>query len=74
MDNTIRERLLAAYAAQQSRTYYAAWPESPRAYAEDGMAKGLAAFQSLLTHNFTALSQTGSDGWVGEEVSPYMMT
>lgn len=70
----MKERLEAAYAAQQSRTYYAAWPESPRAYAEDGMAQGLAAFQALLTQNFTALSQTGSIGWVGEEVSPYMMT
>lgn len=70
----MKERLEAAYAAQQNRTYYAAWPESPRAYAEDGMAQGLAAFQALLTQNFTALSQTGSIGWVGEEVSPYMMT
>lgn len=74
MDNTIKERLLTAYAAQQNRSYYAAWPESPRAYSEDGMAKGLAAFQALLTQNFTGLSQLGSNGWVGEEVSPYMMT
>ncbi len=64
----------AAYAAQQSRTYYAAWPESPRAYDEDGMAKGLSAFQSLLTQNFTVLLQDGSEGWLGDEVSPYMMT
>ncbi len=70
----MKARLEAAYAAQQNRTYYAAWPESPRAYAEDGMAQGLTAFQSLLTQNFSALSQTGSIGWVGEEVSPYMMT
>ena len=74
MNHTMKARLEAAYAAQQNRTYYAAWPESPRAYAEDGMAQGLAAFQSLLTQNFSALSQTGSIGWVGEEVSPYMMT
>ena len=74
MNHTIKERLEAAYAAQQNRTYYAAWPESPRAYAEDGMAQGLSAFQALLTQNFTALAQHGSTGWVGEEVSPYMMT
>lgn len=74
MNHTTKARLEAAYAAQQNRTYYAAWPESPRAYAEDGMAQGLAAFQSLLTQNFSALSQTGSIGWAGEEVSPYMMT
>lgn len=74
MNHTIKERLEAAYAAQQNRKYYAAWPESPRAYAEDGMAQGLSAFQALLTQNFTALAQHGSTGWVGEEVSPYMMT
>jgi phenylacetic acid degradation protein paaN len=74
MNNSLKERLEAAYAAQQSRTYFAAWPESPRAYAEDGMAQGLSAFQSLLTQNFTELLQEGSQGWVGGEVSPYMMT
>ncbi len=74
MNTSLKERLEAAYAAQQSRTYFAAWPESPRAYAEDGMAQGLSAFQSLLTQNFTELLQDGSQGWVGEEVSPYMMT
>ena len=74
MNTSLKERLEAAYAAQQSRTYFAAWPESPRAYAEDGMAQGLSAFQSLLTQNFTELLQDASQGWVGDEVSPYMMT
>ena len=74
MNTSLKERLEVAYAAQQSRTYFAAWPESPRAYAEDGMAQGLSAFQSLLTQNFTELLQEGSQGWVGDEVSPYMMT
>ena len=74
MNTSLKERLEVAYAAQQSRTYFAAWPESPRAYAEDGMAQGLSAFQSLLTQNFTELLQEGSEGWVGDEVSPYMMT
>ena len=74
MNTSLKERLEAAYAAQQSRKYFAAWPESPRAYAEDGMAQGLSAFQSLLTQNFTELLQDGSQGWVGDEVSPYMMT
>ena len=74
MNTSLKERLEAAYAAQQSRTYFAAWPESPRAYVEDGMAQGLSAFQSLLTQNFTELLQEGSQGWVGDEVSPYMMT
>jgi phenylacetic acid degradation protein paaN len=74
MNTSLKERLEAAYAAQQSRTYFAAWPESPRGYAEDGMAQGLSAFQSLLTQNFTELLQEGSEGWVGDEVSPYMMT
>ena len=74
MNTSLKERLEAAYAAQQSRTYFAAWAESPRAYAEDGMAQGLSAFQSLLTQNFTELLQDGSQGWVGDEVSPYMMT
>lgn len=74
MNISLKDRLEAAYEAQQKRTYYAAWPESPKAYEEDGMAKGLAAFQSLLTQNFTELLQEGSEGWLGDEVSPYMMT
>ncbi len=74
MNTSLKERLEAAYAAQQSRTNFAAWPEYHRAYAEDGMAQGLSAFQSLLTQNFAELLQDGSQGWVGDEVSPYMMT
>lgn len=74
MNHTLTERLEAAYLAQQTRTYYSAWPESPKAYAEDGPANGLATFQALLTQNFTELSTVKSDGWIGEEVSPYLMT
>lgn len=74
MNTTTNERLQLAYAAQESRTFYSAWPESPRAYAEDGMQSGLLAFQSLLIQNFVGIQTQGCEGWLGEEISPYLMT
>ena len=73
MSSTAIQRIEEAYQAQLHRTFYAAWPENPRAYAEDANAHGLDAFQKSLANNFKGLDESGSHQWLGEEVSPYLM-
>ncbi len=72
MSNSAIQRIEEAYQAQLQRTFYAAWPENPKAYAEDANAKGLEAFQRSLANNFSGLDSSGSIGWIGEEVSPFL--
>ncbi len=72
MTNSAIQRIEDAYQAQLNRTFYAAWPENPRAYAEDAGAKGLEAFQKSLANNFKGLDDSGSHQWIGEEVSPFL--
>lgn len=67
-----QERIQEAITALQKRTFYSAYPENPRAYAEDANAKGLEAFQKQLNEPFTGLYEEGSEGRIGEEISPYM--
>ena len=43
-----KERMERALLALQERTYYAPYPENPRAYSEDADAKGKEAFQKQL--------------------------
>ncbi len=72
MTTSAIQRIEEAYQAQLNRTFYAAWPENPRAYAEDAGAKGLEAFQKSLANNFKGLDDLGSHQWIGEEVSPFL--
>ncbi len=72
MTTSAIQRIEEAYQAQLNRTFYAAWPENPRAYAEDAGAKGLEAFQKSLANNFKGLDDSGSNQWIGEEVSPFL--
>ena len=67
-----QERIQEAIKALQSRKFYSAYPENPRAYAEDANAKGLEAFQKQLNEPFPGLYDEGCEGRIGEEVSPYM--
>jgi len=53
------------------RTYFAPYPEHPKAYGEDAPDNGQKAFNAALNNKFTSLLQTGENGWQGEEVSPY---
>ncbi|QEH40630.1 phenylacetic acid degradation protein PaaN [Chitinophaga sp. XS-30] len=62
-----------AVKANHERTFYAQYPEHPKAYGEDAPAKGEAAFKSLLNQPFTRLKQHVSEGRAGEEVSPYTL-
>ena len=68
-----KERMERALLALQERTYYAPYPENPRAYSEDADAKGKEAFQKQLSNPFVGLADEGNSGLIGEEVSPYML-
>ena len=61
-----------AQAALKNRLYFSAYPENPKAYAEDGNEAGKTAFSKQLNEHFTELDSTDSIGWIGTEVSPYM--
>lgn len=62
-----------AVKAVHARTFYAAYPEHPKAYGEEAPKKGLEEYQSFLGKNFTGLLQDNNSGFAGEEVSPYTM-
>lgn len=53
------------------RNFFAAYPEHPKAYAEDGMAKGAEWFNNQLNKPFTELLQGGEVDFKGSESSPY---
>lgn len=66
--------LTAAVEALHARTFYAAFPEqpSPAVYGETADSDGLEKFKSWRKGGkFTDLKQTGSQGWIGQEESPY---
>ncbi|WP_343700949.1 phenylacetic acid degradation protein PaaN [Chitinophaga sp.] len=60
-----------AVKANQNRTFYAQYPEHPKAYGEEAPPQGEASFKSLLQQPFSRLKQKIVTGWAGEEVSPY---
>jgi phenylacetic acid degradation protein paaN len=69
-----REALEAAMDAAATRSWHSRYPESPspRVYGEGAADAGRQAFEGHLTRRFTALDdQPATDGWVGDEVSPY---
>ena len=61
----------AAITAIQERKYYAAYPEHPKAYGEDGAAKGEISFKSMLNNKFPLPLQGEPLKYAGEELSPY---
>lgn len=66
--------LTKAIDALHARTFFAAFPEmpSPAVYGETADPDGLEKFKSWrVKQQFTDLKQTGSDGWIGQEESPY---
>ena len=62
-----------AIKAIHARTFYAQYPEHPKAYGEDATAKGQVAFDAQRNNKFEALQQSNPTDWVGEEVSPYTL-
>ena len=62
-----------AVKAIHARTFYAAYPEHPKAYGEEAPKQGQEEFQSFMGKSFSGLLQEKNSGFVGEEVSPYTM-
>ena len=60
-----------AIQAIHERTYYAAFPEHPKAYGEDAPAAGSNTYKEYLNANFDLPSQGEPTAWKGEEVSPF---
>lgn len=67
------ERLERAIQALSERTFYAPYPENPKAYDAEADAKGKEAFQKAMSNPFQGIEDAGNTGYIGEEVSPYMM-
>ncbi|UYQ92334.1 phenylacetic acid degradation protein PaaN [Chitinophaga horti] len=61
-----------AVKASHDRTFYAQYPEHPKAYGEEAPQSGEVAFKAMLGRPFDRLLQD-TDNWQGEEVSPYTM-
>ncbi|OWY24289.1 phenylacetic acid degradation protein PaaN [Sphingobacteriales bacterium UPWRP_1] len=68
------DALNKAIEALRQRTFYAHYPEHPKAYGPDAPAQGQQAFENQLNHPFTQLLQTGATAQAGEEESPYWGT
>ncbi|HET8616932.1 MAG TPA: phenylacetic acid degradation protein PaaN [Actinomycetales bacterium] len=69
-----RDALEAAIEAAATRGWHSRYPESPspRVYGESAADDGRQAFEAHLTRHFSELEdQPATDGWVGDEVSPY---
>ncbi|MBM3918006.1 MAG: phenylacetic acid degradation protein PaaN [Sphingomonadales bacterium] len=69
-----REKIERAIQANRERTYYAAFPENPKAYPEDAAAQALSRFQASMNTDFTELLQEKPLRFEGEEISPYLQT
>ena len=68
-----KELLDRALKAIHERTFYAAYPEHPKAYGEEAPKQGEEEYKNLLNNNFSLLLQGNTNDWGGEEVSPYTM-
>ena len=68
-----REIAENAVKAIHARTFFAQYPESPKAYGEEASAQGLKLFNEQLGKKFDQLHQQDPVSWVGEEVSPYTL-
>src|SRR5688572_4137417 len=62
-----------AVSAIHKRTFYAAYPEHPKAYGEEAPKSGQEEFNSFIGKNFEGLLQDRPASYTGEEVSPYTM-
>ncbi|MEV6314109.1 phenylacetic acid degradation protein PaaN [Streptomyces sp. NPDC051776] len=65
-----RPTLDQALEAIRTRAYWSPYPEHPKAYGASAPGDGHAAFEALRGKRLD-LDQPGTDGWAGDEVSPY---
>ena len=63
-----KERIEQAIKALQERTFYAPYPENPKAYDAEADAQGKEAFQKAMSNSFVGLNDDGNTGFIGEEV------
>ena len=68
-----REIVDNAVKAIHARTFFAQYPEHPKAYGEEAPAHGLKIYNEQLGKKFDQLHQQNPVSWVGEETSPYTM-
>ncbi len=68
-----KEIVERAIRAIHERTFFAQYPEHPKAYGEEAPAKGLEAYNNQVGKPFAGLLQQNAVAQVGEEVSPYTM-
>ena len=68
-----REIIENAVKAIHARTFFAQYPESPKAYGEEASTHGLKIYNDQLGKKFEQLHQQNPVSWVGEEVSPYTL-
>ncbi|MFN8299362.1 MAG: phenylacetic acid degradation protein PaaN [Chitinophagales bacterium] len=68
-----KEIIERAIKAIHERTFFAQYPEHPKAYGEEAPVKGLEAYNNQLGKPFTGLLQQNPVAQLGEEVSPYTM-
>ncbi|MDX5320114.1 MAG: phenylacetic acid degradation protein PaaN, partial [Bacteroidota bacterium] len=64
--------LRSAIEAIHDRGFWTPYPEHPKAYGETGDEDGKAAFSRMMNEDFKELLQEGEQGFIGEEVSPYL--
>ena len=60
-----------AIQANNERKFFAQYPEHPKAYGDEGMAKAQDFYKNIVGNKFSELLQSGENAWGGEEVSPY---
>jgi phenylacetic acid degradation protein paaN len=65
------ELLNTAKSALRKREFYAAYPEHPKAYAEDGMARAQSWFENVKNNRFNELLHKTDKELISEEKSPY---
>jgi len=73
LSSAYSEIISNAIKAIHARTFFAQYPEHPKAYGEEAPAKGQVAFDAQRNQKFEGLLQTNAAEWIGEEVSPFTM-
>ncbi len=69
--NKYAEIISKAVKAIGERTFFAQYPEHPKAYGSEAPELGKLAYEAQLNNPFTALLQEGNTEVVGEESSPF---
>ncbi|MFN4082675.1 MAG: phenylacetic acid degradation protein PaaN [Bacteroidia bacterium] len=69
-----KDALQNSIEALKTRAYFTLYPENPKAYPEEKLQEAKNWFSNAMNNNFSVLNQEGSQGWIGEEISPFTQT